>query len=151
MVGKIFLIVLLVLVIVLAVLYFLGRKAQKKQEAQQEQMEAAKQTVTMLIIDKKRMPIKESGLPQMVIDQTPKLMRRSKLPIVKAKIGPRIMSLVADESVYDLMPVKKEVKAEVSGIYIMGVKGLRGPLTPPEKKKGWFKRMKEKALSANKS
>ena len=141
MVGKIFLIVLLVLVIVLAVLYFLGRKAQKKQEAQQEQMEAAKQTVTMLIIDKKRMPIKESGLPQMVIDQTPKLMRRSKLPIVKAKIGPRIMSLVADESVYDLIPVKKEVKAEVSGIYIMGVKGLRGPLTPPEKNKGWFKRM----------
>lgn len=114
-------------------------------------MEAAKQTVTMLIIDKKRMPIKESGLPQMVIDQTPKLMRRSKLPIVKAKIGPRIMSLVADESVYDLIPVKKEVKAEVSGIYIMGVKGLRGPLTPPEKKKGWFKRMKEKALSASKS
>lgn len=151
MVGKIFLIVLLILVIVLAVLYFLGRKAQKKQEAQQEQMEAAKQTVTMLIIDKKRMPIKESGLPQMVIDQTPKLMRRSKLPIVKAKIGPRIMSLVADESVYDLIPVKKEVKAEVSGIYIMGVKGLRGPLTPPEKKKGWFKRMKEKALSASKS
>lgn len=151
MVGKIFLIVLLVLVIVLAVLYFLGRKAQKKQEAQQEQMEAAKQTVTMLIIDKKRMPIKESGLPQMVIDQTPKLMRRSKLPIVKAKIGPRIMSLVADESVYDLVPVKKEVKAEVSGIYIMGVKGLRGSLTPPEKKKGWFKRMKEKALSASKS
>lgn len=135
MVGKIFLIVLLVLVIVLAVLYFLGRKAQKKQEAQQEQMEAAKQTVTMLIIDKKRMPIKESGLPQMVIDQTPKLMRRSKLPIVKAKIGPKIMSLVADESVYDLIPVKKEVKAEVSGIYIMGVKGLRGPLTPPEKKR----------------
>ena len=151
MVGKIFLIVLLVLVIVLAVLYFLGRKAQKKQEAQQEQMESAKQTVTMLIIDKKRMPIKESGLPQMVIDQTPKLMRRSKLPIVKAKIGPRIMSLVADESVYDLIPVKKEVKAEVSGIYIMGVKGLRGPLTPPEKKKGWFKRMKEKALSTSKS
>ena len=151
MVGKIFLIVLLVLVIVLAVLYFLGRKAQKKQEAQQEQREAAKQTVTMLIIDKKRMPIKESGLPQMVIDQTPKLMRRSKLPIVKAKIGPKIMSLVADESVYDLIPVKKEVKAEVSGIYIMGVNGLRGPLTPPEKKKGWFKRMKEKVLSANKS
>lgn len=109
-------------------------------------MEAAKQTITMLIIDKKRMPIKESGLPQMVIDQTPKLMRRSKLPIVKAKIGPKIMSLVADESIYDLIPVKKEVKAEVSGIYILNVRGLRGALTPPPKKKGWFKRMKEKAL-----
>ena len=75
--------------------------------AQQEQMEAAKQTVSMLIIDKKRMKIKDSGLPQMVIDQTPKLMRGSKLPIVKAKIGPQIMSLVCDEKIFDSIPVKK--------------------------------------------
>ncbi len=33
----------------------------------------------------------------MVIDQTPKLMRRTKLPIVKAKVGPKITTLVADE------------------------------------------------------
>ena len=97
------LIVLLIIVIGLAVLYFLGKKAQKKQEAQQEQIEAAKQTIPMLIIDKKRLPIKESGLPQMVIDQTPKLMRRSKLPIVKAKVGPRIMTLVIEPSSFTLL------------------------------------------------
>ena len=85
------LIILVILVIVLAVLYFLGKKAQKKQEAQQAQIEAAKQTVSMLIIDKKRMPLKETGLPQMVIDQTPKLMRRMKLPVVKAKVGPKVI------------------------------------------------------------
>ena len=85
---------------------------------------------------KNRLPIKQSGLPQMVIDQTPKLMRRSKLPIVKAKIGPKIMTLVADEAIFDLIPVKKEIKADVSGIYIVGVRGLRGSLTPPAKKKG---------------
>ena len=95
------LIILLVLVIALVVMYVMGRKLQKKQAAQQEQLEAAKQTVSMLIIDKKRLPIKESGLPQMVIDQTPKLMRRSKLPIVKAKVGPRIMTLVSDASIFD--------------------------------------------------
>ena len=83
---KVLLIILIVLVIALIVLYFVGRKMQKKQMAQQEQMEAAKQTVSMLIIDKKRLPVKNSGLPQVVIDQTPKLMRRSKLPIVKAKV-----------------------------------------------------------------
>lgn len=116
------LVILAVLIIVIAVLYFLGKKAQKKQAAQQEQMEAAKQTVSMLIIDKKRMKIKDSGLPQMVIDQTPKLMRGSKLPIVKAKIGPQIMSLVCDEKIFDKVPVKKEVKASVSGIYILDVK-----------------------------
>lgn len=150
MAGTILLIILIILVIGLVVLYFLGKKAQKKQEAQQEQMEAAKQTISMLIIDKKRLPIKQSGLPQMVIDQTPKLMRRSKLPIVKAKIGPKIMTLVADESIYDLIPVKKEVKADVSGIYIIGVRGLRGALTPPAKKKGWFTRMKDKAVNMSK-
>ena len=128
MVWKVLLIILIVLVVVLAVLYFLGKRAQKKQEAQQEQIEAAKQSVSMLVIDKKRLPIKQSGLPQMVIDQTPKLMRRSKLPIVKAKIGPRIVTLVADEQVFEIIPVKKEVKAEVSGIYITGVRGLRGAL-----------------------
>lgn len=150
MAGKVVLIVLIIITIALVVLYFLGRRAQKKQEEQRAQMEAVKQTMTMLVIDKKRMPIKQSGLPQMVIDQTPKLMRRSKLPIVKAKIGPKIMSLVADESVFDLIPVKKEIKAEVSGIYIMSIKGLRGSITPPEKKPGWFKRLKAKASSMNK-
>ena len=96
-VWQILLIILLVLIAILAVLYFLGKRAQKKQEEQQAQIEAAKQTMHMLIIDKKRLPIKQSGLPQMVIDQTPKLMRRSKLPIVKAKVGPKIVTMVAEE------------------------------------------------------
>lgn len=141
---KVLLIILLVLVVALVVLYFVGRKMQKKQVAQQEQMEAAKQTISMLIIDKKRMPIKESGLPQMVIDQTPKLMRRSKLPIVKAKVGPRIMTLVSDAAIFDTIPVKKEVKAVVSGIYIMEVKGVRGPLETVQKKKGFWARTRDK-------
>ncbi|MCD7832787.1 MAG: hypothetical protein LUH00_02185 [Lachnospiraceae bacterium] len=123
---KVLLIILIILVVALVVLYFVGRRMQKKQIAQEEQMEAAKQTVSMLIIDKKMLPVKDSGLPQMVIDQTPKLMRRSKLPIVKAKVGPRIMTLVADAKVFDVIPVKKEVKAVVSGIYIMEVKSVRG-------------------------
>lgn len=116
------LVILIILIGALIALYFFGKKAQKKQEEQQAQIEAAKQTVSMLIIDKKRLPLKESGLPQMVIDQAPKLMRRSKLPIVKAKVGPKISVLIADEKVFDLIPVKKEVKAEVSGLYIVGVK-----------------------------
>ena len=138
-------IVLAVLVVALVVLYFVGRRLQKKQAAQQEQIDAAKQTVSMLVIDKKKMPLKDAGLPQIVLEQTPKMMRRSKLPIVKAKVGPKIMSFIADERVFDLIPVKKEVKATVSGIYITNVRGIRGPLTPPEekKKKGFFSRFKK--------
>lgn len=141
---NVLLIILVVLVVLLAALYFFGRKAQKKQAIQQEQLEAAKQNVTMLIIDKKRLKIKESGLPQMVIDQTPKWMRRTKLPIVKAKVGPRIMTMVCDAKIYDMVPVKKEVRAVVSGIYITEVRGMRGPLETPPKKEGFFARMKHK-------
>ena len=127
------------------VLYFLGKKAQKKRDEQEAQLAANSQTVSMLIIDKKRLRLKDSGLPQVVIDQTPKMMRRSKLPIVKAKVGPKVMSLIADEAVYDLIPLKKEVKATVSGIYITKVTGVRGP----QGKKSFRARMQEKAKKAN--
>ena len=123
-------ILIVVLVAVLAALVGLtwwGGKQQKKDESAQQQMEAAAQPMTMLVIDKKIMKITESGLPKIVIDSTPKFYRRSKIPVVKAKIGPRIMTLTADEKVFDMIPVKQEVKAMVSGIYIMSVKSLRGP------------------------
>lgn len=138
----ILLVVLAVMAIALVTLYFLGKKAQKKQAEQQQLMEANKQTVSMLIIDKKRMKIKDSGLPQVVLDETPKIMRNTKLPIVKAKVGPQILSLISDEKIFDSIPVKKEVKAVVSGIYILDVKGLHGRVEKaPEKKKGFFKRL----------
>lgn len=143
-VTTVLLVILIILVIALIALYFWGKKAQKKQDEQQAQIEATKQTVSMLVIDKKRMRLKESGLPQMVIDQTPKMLRRSKLPIVKAKVGPKISILIADEKVFELIPVKKEIKAEVSGLYIVGVKGIRGSLeAPAPKKKGFFARFKK--------
>ena len=133
--STIVLIVVLVAVIAaLAVLTWWGNKQQKKAESAQQQMEAAAQPMTMLVIDKKIMKLTESGLPKVVIDSTPKLYRRSKIPVVKAKIGPRIMTLTADEKVYDMIPVRQEVKAMVSGIYILSVKSLRGPaLTAPAK------------------
>jgi type II secretory pathway pseudopilin PulG len=143
-------IVMIIILVVLAgiavALYFLGKKAQKREEEQKEQIDAMKQTVSMLIIDKKRMKIKESGLPQAVIDQTPKLMRWSKLPIVKAKVGPQVMSLVCDDKIFDNVPVKKEVKATVSGIYITSVKGIHGSIeqNTNKKQKSKFKQFVEK-------
>ena len=145
MAVKIIITILIILVVLLVVLYFVGKKLQKKQAEQQAQIEAAKQTVTMLIIDKKKLKLKDAGFPTAVLEQTPKYMRRAKFPIVKAKVGPQIMSLI-----FDIIPVKKEVKATVSGIYITDVKGIRGKLnTVPPKKKGkfrsWVEKMQEKA------
>ena len=123
---NVLIVILLVLVIALALLYYFGQKAQKKQAAQQEQLEATRQVVSMLIIDKKRLKLKESGLPQIVIDQTPWYMRRTKIPVVKAKIGPKIQTLISETTIFDSIPVKKEIKAVVSGIYITEIKSVRG-------------------------
>lgn len=138
-------IILVILLVAVVLLYFFGKKMQKKQASTQEQMEAAAQSVSMLIIDKKRMKLKDAGLPAVVLESTPKLLRGSKLPIVKAKIGPRVMSLVCDQKIFDAVPVKKEVKATISGIYITDVKGIRGTLEPVKKKKGLLSRVQKKA------
>ncbi len=136
-------VVLIVLIAALIALYFFGKKTEKKQAEQQAQMDAMAQTMNMLIIDKKRMKLKEAGLPSVVVENTPKYLRRTKVAVVKAKVGPKIMTLMCDEKVFPLIPVKKEVKAVVSGIYITGVKGVRGPLETPQKKKGFFARFKK--------
>lgn len=137
----ILIIVAVVVIGIMVALYYFGRKLQKRQEDSQSQMQAAAQTVSILVIDKKKMKLKDANLPKMVLDQTPKLMRGSKVPIVKAKIGPKVMSLMCDPKVFDVIPVKKEVKAVLSGIYIMEVKGLRGSLEPKKEKKGIFKKI----------
>ena len=139
------LVILAVLLIALVVLYFLGKKAQKKQAEQEEMIAAAAQQVNILVIDKGKMKLKDAGFPSVVLENTPKYLRRSKVPVVKAKVGPKISVLIADEKVFDQIQVKKEVKAEVSGLYIVGVKGIRGSLeTPAPKKKGFFKRLLNK-------
>ena len=66
------LVILAVLIVGLIVLYFLGKKAQKKRDEQEAQLAANAQTVSMLIIDKKRLRLKDSGLPQVVIAQDTK-------------------------------------------------------------------------------
>ncbi len=135
---QIVLIITLIVALGCAALYYFGKKAQKKQEASQEQMDALKQTVSLLVIDKKKMKLKSAGLPPIVLEKTPFYLRFSKVPVVKAKVGPKIMTLMCDAKVYDIIPIKKEVKADISGIYITGVRGLRGPLEVPVKKKKWY-------------
>ena len=139
-------VIAVILVAAIIALYFVGRKAQKKQDEQQEMLNANKQTVSMLVIDKKKMKLKEAGLPAVVVEQAPKIMRGAKLPIIKAKVGPQILSLICDEKIFEAVPVKKEVKAVVSGIYVMDVKGLHGKTeAAPVKKKGFFRRAVEAA------
>ena len=93
---NILLVILIIAAIVLAILYFLGNKLQKRQLEQQQMLDAAAQTVSLLVIDKKKLKLTQAGLPKMVVDQTPKYMRWTKVPVVKAKIGPKNVTLIAD-------------------------------------------------------
>ncbi len=138
------LVILAILIAALVVLYFLGKRMQSQQAEQEAQINATKQPMTLLIIDKKRLKLKDSGLPEQVISQAPWYSRRAKVPIVKAKAGPQIINFICDEKCFDLIPVKKQVKAMVSGIYIAEVKGLRGNLTAEPVKKGWFRTQVDK-------
>jgi hypothetical protein len=142
----ILLIILVVLIGIMVALYFYGNKLQAKQADQRKLMMEQAQNVSLLVIDKKRMKLKEAGLPKIVLEQAPKRYANAKLPIVKAKVGPQIMSLICDEGIYDQIPIKKEVKAQVSGIYIVGVKNLRGGSTPVvEEKKSFMTKLRLKA------
>lgn len=148
---KTFLIVLVsilaVVAVALIVLSIVGRKMQKKQDSQRKQMDAAAQTMSILVIDKKMLKLKDSGLPAIVMEQTPKYLRRVKMPIVKAKVGPKVVTLVAEKAVYDVLPVKTTVKATISGIYITAVRAERGALLQPAKKKNLRAKLKDKAES----
>lgn len=141
--------VLIILSAVLVILYILGRRLQAKQAMQQPMLEANTMEVSMLIIDKKKLRVKEAvaaGLPEQVEKEMPVYARMSKLPVVKAKVGPRVLTLMADPTVYEIIPVKKEVKVAVSGIYIRSIKSVRGGVVPEmPKKKGFFAKLRGKA------
>ena len=142
--GTLITIVLCVAIIGVGVLYYFGRRAQNKQATQQEQINQAAQQLTMFIIDKKIMQLKDAGLPEAATVNANFLTKRAKVPVVKAKIGPQVMNLVCEKDTFEQIPVKKEVKATVSGIYIMSVKSMFGKQEAlPAKKKSWFKRLSD--------
>ena len=153
------LIMIIVIVVALAIMFVLNRvgdKLQKKQSAQREQMVEAAQPMNMLIIDKKMLPMKDAGLPKMVMEQTPKRYQKAKLPIAKVKVGPQIMNMICDDAIFDELPTRGEVKAMVSGIYIISVKSVRGKKVAQEeetgkKKKGnWRTRMRKRQVEMQK-
>lgn len=137
-------VVAVVLIVALILLYRFGNKMQKKNEKSQADLKAGAQTTSLLVIDKKRLKLKEAGLPSIVVEQSPKYLRGAKVPIAKVKIGPRVLNMICDEKIFDLIPIKKEVKAVINGIYIMDVKGLRSNLEAKPKKMGPLKRLRKK-------
>ena len=129
----IILIVLGVIAVILVILYFAGSKLMEKQANTEKAMKQMSMTMTLLVIDKQKLHVKDSGLMKQVQDAIPAYMKWRKLPIVKARIikaniagGAQVMSFICDPKVYKIMPVKTEVKVTIAGVYITKLHSAKG-------------------------
>ena len=127
--------VIVVVAAVCVTLILLGKRAEKRTQQQEAEIQKNAQPMNFYIIDKKKMRLKDAGLPKIVYDSTPKTARIWRMPVLKVKAGNRVMSLICDSSVYKTVLPKQEVKAMVSGMYVTSAKRIRGPVID-EKKKG---------------
>ena len=132
-VWKVVLIVLGVIAVVLVILYFLGSKLQTKQANADKAMQQMSMVVSLLVIDKQKLRVKDSGLMKQVQDAIPAYIRWRKFPIVKARVikaniagGAQVMSFICDPKVFKIMPVKTEVKVTIAGIYITKLHSAKG-------------------------
>ena len=126
--------------------YFLNSWAGKKTAQQNEMVAQHKQTVSIYVIDKKKDKITNANMPKAMQEQVPRLGRMMKVPLVKAKIGPQIMTLMCDKQVFDALPVKKTVSVEMAGIYIVSMKGMKTKHERKNMKRArgaspWYKRL----------
>ena len=130
---NIVLIVLGVIAVVLVILYFLGSKLQTKQANANKAMQQMSMVVSLLVIDKQKLRVKDSGLMKQVQDAIPAYIRWRKFPIVKARVikaniagGAQVMSFICDPKVFKIMPVKTEVKVTIAGVYITKLHSAKG-------------------------
>ncbi|WP_105617540.1 hypothetical protein [Vallitalea okinawensis] len=142
---SIIVIIFLIVAAVFVILYFVGKKLQTKMDQSQEMISQNKMMQSILVIDKKKMKITEANLPKMVVDQVPKYYRFRKMPLVKAKIGPKITTLICDPKVFKTLPTKKMVKVELAGLYIVGYKDGKNPNANKKQEPKWkfWKKNKE--------
>ena len=118
-------IVFLVIVAIVVGLYFLNRWASKRMVEQQSLIERTLQPQSIYVIDKKREKISNANFPKAVQEQIPRFNKLMKTYLVKAKIGPQIMTLMCDKEVFEVLPLKKTVKVDLAGIYIVSMKGMK--------------------------
>ncbi len=139
-------IAMIVLGIVAVGLYFLNKRLGSRMTEAQGMIEQTKQQTNIYVIDKKKDKITNVNMPKMVIDQVPSYQKLLNNYFVKAKIGPQIMTLMCDKNTFAALPVKKNVKVELAGIYIVSVVGMKSK----EEMKAIKKQKKEEAKAKSK-
>jgi len=140
-------IIVVVIGAILAGLYFLNKWAYNKMDTQQTMINKMKNSMSIYVIDKRRDKITNVNMPKVVMEQMPKIYKKMKLCFVQAKIGPQVMTLLCDKNVFNAIPVKKNVKVEIAGMYIVSVAGMKSP----QEMKALQKEKKQKAKAEAKA
>ena len=120
--------IIIIIIIALAAALFFAYRANRKAMGQmiqaQDFIDANRQTVQIFVIDKKNEKPSASNMPKAVYEQLPKKAKAKKAFLVRAKVGPQIVTLMCDKPVYNVMPVKKNVKVDLAGMYIVSITGM---------------------------
>lgn len=127
-------IVIIVLAIVLAVVYSLSRKNYKKVIEAEDFIKANKQVASIFVIDKRYEKPTEKNVGKLIYEKLENSAKRRKMCMVKAKVGPQIVTLICDKNLYDIITPKKTIKVELSGLYIVNIVGVN---LANKKKKTW--------------
>ena len=122
--GDIVIIISVIVVIIIALMYHFGKKNYAKNLEAQSFINQYKTVTPILVIDKRFEKPSPQNLPKYIYEKLPKTSHIRKMPIVKAKVGPQITTLLCDKNVYDVLPSKKTIKVELAGIYISRVIGM---------------------------
>ena len=122
--GDIVIIISVIVVIVIALMYHFGKKNYAKNLEAQSFINQYKTVTPILVIDKRLEKPSPQNLPKNIYEKLPKTAHIRKMPIIKAKVGPQITTLLCDKNVYDVLPNKKTIKVELAGIYISRVIGM---------------------------
>lgn len=137
----IFWVIVAIVAIVAIGLFIASKKLMPKYEQQQQMINEAKQTVDIFVVEKKKDKLQNIKLPKQAKEQLPKRASKRTMPMVMGKVGPQFITFICDKKVYDTIPVKKKIKAEVAGILITNVVSGKLPTEPSKK----AKKAKEKA------
>ena len=122
--SKVWVLYIVILVVLVAGFFgvkFLAKRMKKRIAAQKEVVNQHKVTTTIFVIEKKKGKIVDAKLPKSVIDQIPRLYKIRKLPLVTAKVGPQIVTLICEDDVFKKLPDKKNIRVDLAGIFIVGI------------------------------
>ena len=105
-------------------MYKLSSRNYKRSIEAQDFINANKQVVPIYVIDKKFAKPTENDFNKQVFEQFNNSMKRRKMCMVRAKVGPQIVTLITEKNVFDVIVPKKTIKVELSGLFIVNVVGV---------------------------